>query len=101
MDLVSLGDGQVEAHQGQRVGLGDAQGRVQAPDEVGHLVEADELGGVGIVPGRGSNMFRVGGSIGMWTSSANNFALIRPVKVDCFTVRPGCTLLGVPSFARF
>ena len=50
MDLVALGDGQVEADQGQRVGFGDAQGWVQAPDEVGHLVEADELGGVGIVP---------------------------------------------------
>ena len=50
MDLVTLGDGEVEADQGQRVGLGDAQGRVEARDEVGHLVEADELGGVGIVP---------------------------------------------------
>ena len=52
MDLVSLGDGEVKADQGQRVGLGDAQGRVQAADEVGHLVEADELGGVGIVSRR-------------------------------------------------
>ena len=50
MDLVALGDGEVEGDEGERVGLGDAQRRVQRGDEVGHLVEADELRGVGVVP---------------------------------------------------
>ena len=50
VDLVALGDGQVEADEREGVGLGDAQRGVEAADEVGHLVEADELGGVGVVP---------------------------------------------------
>ena len=50
VDLVALGDGEVEGDEGERVGLGDAQRRVQRGDEVGHLVEADELRGVGVVP---------------------------------------------------
>ena len=50
VDLVPLGDGEVEADQGQSVGLGDAQRGIQAGNEVGHLVEIDELGGVGVVP---------------------------------------------------
>ena len=51
MDLVSLGDGQVEANNGESVGLGNSEGRVQARDEVRHLVECDELSGVRVEPG--------------------------------------------------
>jgi len=50
VDLVTLGDGEVEADQGEEIRLGDAEGNVQAGDEVGHLVEADELGGVWVEP---------------------------------------------------
>ena len=50
VDLVTLGDGEVEADQGEEIRLGDAEGNVQAGDEVRHLVEADELGGVWVEP---------------------------------------------------
>jgi hypothetical protein len=50
VDLVSLGDGQVKADEGKRVGLGDAQGGIEASDKVRHLVETDKLGRVGVVP---------------------------------------------------
>ena len=49
VDLVAARDRQVEADQRHRVGLGDAQRRVQRRDEVGELAEVDELGGVRVV----------------------------------------------------
>ena len=51
VDFIPFSDGQIEADQGQSVGLGNAQGRVQRVNEVGHLIESDELGGVRIVFG--------------------------------------------------
>ena len=48
VDLVALSYGHVKADNGKLIGLGDSQGRVQASNEVRHLVERDELGGVGV-----------------------------------------------------
>ena len=53
MDLVAFGDREVERDQCQRIGLRDPQGRVQAGDEVRHLVETDELGSMRIVSVKG------------------------------------------------
>ena len=59
MDLVSLGDGEVEADEGQQVGLRDAERGVQAGDKVRHLVEADELGGVRVKPAKVKIVFYI------------------------------------------
>ena len=48
VDLVALRDRQVEAHNGQRVGLGNPQRGIQAGNKVRHLVEGDKLCGMGI-----------------------------------------------------
>ena len=50
MDLVSLRDRQIKTNYSQRVWLGYAEGRVEAGDEVGHLVEGDKLSGVRVKP---------------------------------------------------
>ena len=51
VDLVPLGDGQVEGDKRHRVGLGDAERTVQTRDEVRELVEIYKLRGVWIIPG--------------------------------------------------
>jgi len=56
MDFVAPGYRQIETDQRHDVGLGDAQRRVQAGDEVRYLIERYELRGVRVVPGTGTGV---------------------------------------------
>ena len=69
MNFVSFGDGKVEADQGQEVGFGNPQRRVQTGDKVGHLAKGYELSGVGGGPKKSGQVEK---RMEIWTSNPSD-----------------------------